>query len=183
MKIIKFIKSKLRPNYGTNLANLLDKGFKVGKNFNMEHGCIIDDSHFWHIEIGDNVTLAPRVHILAHDASTKMYLNYTKIKNVKIGNNVFIGAGSIIMPGVEIGDGSIIGAGSVVTKHVPSNSVYAGNPAKFICFSSDYIARQKQLMNQHNTFDEDYTVRRNIDQEKMGLMKKAVEDVGVGFVI
>src|SRR3954468_16533976 len=89
------------PDY---LAMLQKKGFKTGKNFNMRDGCIIDFSHSWHIEIGDNVTLAPRVHIIAHDASTWEFLGYSKVKNVVIGNRVFIGAGSIILPGVTIGD-------------------------------------------------------------------------------
>jgi maltose O-acetyltransferase len=59
-----------------------------------------------------------------------MYLNYTKIGLVKIGDNVFIGAGSIILPNVKIGNNVIIGAGSIVTKDVPDNSLVAGNPAK-----------------------------------------------------
>ena len=49
-----------------------------------------------------------------------------------IENNVFIGANSMILKGVKIGDRSIIGAGSVVTKNVPSDQIWAGNPAKFI---------------------------------------------------
>jgi maltose O-acetyltransferase len=57
----------------------IEQGLVVGKNFSMFSDVIIDYSHVWHIEIGDDVTLAPRVHILAHDASTKKYLNYTRI--------------------------------------------------------------------------------------------------------
>ncbi|WP_253200562.1 DapH/DapD/GlmU-related protein [Clostridium sp. CF012] len=101
-----------------NTEQLIKMGLKVGKNFNRLGGCIIDDSHCWLITIGDNVTLAPRVHILAHDASTKMYLDVTKIGLVDIGNNVFIGAGSIILPNVKIGNNVIIGAGSIVTKDI-----------------------------------------------------------------
>ena len=82
---------------------------------------LIDDSHAWLIEIGDNVTLAPRVHILAHDASTKLYLGYTKIGRVRIGNDVFIGHVTIILPGVTIGDNVVIGAGSVVKSDIPDN--------------------------------------------------------------
>ena len=63
-------------------------GLRVGVNFNRLNGVIIDPAHCWLITIGDNVTLAPRVHILAHDASTKNYLNFTKIGRVNIGNNV-----------------------------------------------------------------------------------------------
>lgn len=50
---------------------LIKMGLKVGENFNRQSGCIIDYAHCWLISIGNNVTLAPRVHILAHDASTK----------------------------------------------------------------------------------------------------------------
>ncbi|MBE9663744.1 acyltransferase [Mucilaginibacter myungsuensis] len=53
-------------------------------------------------------------------------------KAINIGDDVFIGANSIILKGVNIGDRSVIGAGSVVTKNIPSNQVWAGNPAKFI---------------------------------------------------
>ena len=53
-------------------------------------------------------------------------------KPVVIGNDVFIGAKSIILKGVTIGENSVIGAGSVVTKSVPANQIWAGNPAKFI---------------------------------------------------
>lgn len=90
-------------------------GLKVGTNFARLHGVILDPAHCWLIEIGNNVTLAPRVHVLAHDASTKFYLDYAKIGRVRIGNNVFIGAESVILPNVEIGDNVIVGANSTVT--------------------------------------------------------------------
>ncbi|HWT65859.1 MAG TPA: DapH/DapD/GlmU-related protein, partial [Terracidiphilus sp.] len=51
---------------------------------------------------------------------------------VRVGRNVFIGTGSIVLKGVEIGDGSVIGAGSVVTKSIPANCIAAGNPCKVI---------------------------------------------------
>ena len=53
-------------------------------------------------------------------------------KPIHIGKRVWVGSGSIVLPGVTIGDNSIIGAGSIVTKDVPSNVIVAGNPAKFI---------------------------------------------------
>lgn len=53
-------------------------------------------------------------------------------KPVKIGRNVWIGSNSTILPGVTVGDNAVIGAGSVVTKDIPENTVFAGNPAKFI---------------------------------------------------
>jgi len=111
------------------LPKFIHRGLKIGKNFNRMGGVIIDPMHCYHITIGDNVTLAPRVHILAHDASTYTFLGKTRAANVYIGNNVFIGASSIVLPGVTIGDNVIIGAGSIVTKNIPNDSVAVGNPA------------------------------------------------------
>ena len=89
--IVDKIKAKIR---GTiDLDKLKKDGLIFGKNFDTQYGVIIDPGHCWLIEIGDNVTLAPRVHILAHDASMKKFLGYTKIAPVKIGNNVFVGGG------------------------------------------------------------------------------------------
>ena len=70
-------------------------GLTVGKNFNVQNYSSIDISHCWLISIGDNVTLAPYSQILAHDASTYNFIKYTKVSDVKIGNNVFVGAGAI----------------------------------------------------------------------------------------
>ncbi|WP_347548672.1 hypothetical protein ABFG93_14175 [Pseudalkalibacillus hwajinpoensis] len=83
----------------------------MGKNCHGLAGCTIDYAHCWLIEIGDNVTFAPQAYLLAHDASTKRYLDYTKIAKIKIGNNVFIGARALIMPEVSIGKNTIV-AGS-----------------------------------------------------------------------
>lgn len=132
------------------LPKFINRGLKVGKNFCRMGGVIIDPSHCFQIEIGDNVTLAPRVHILAHDTSTYMHLGYTRSANVRIGNQVFIGASTIVLPGVSIGDRVIIGAGSVVTKDIPSNSVAVGNPARVICSIDAYLEKERAKMNEEN---------------------------------
>lgn len=136
-----------------HLEKLIKRGLKVGKNFNRMGGVIIDPSHCYHITIGDNVTLAPRVHILAHDASTRMFLGKTRAANVTIGNYVFVGAGSIILPGVHIGNRVIIGAGSIVTKDIPDNSLAVGNPAKVVCGIDEYLAKEKAKMQSDNMFN------------------------------
>ena len=127
MRLIKELLYRFRGDYTTE--KLISMGMKVGKNFGRLNGVILDPSHCWLIEIGDDVTLAPRVHILCHDASTKKFLGYTKIGRVTIGNNVFIGAESVVLPGVTIGAGCVIAAGSVVTSDIPENSIAAGVPA------------------------------------------------------
>lgn len=164
------------------IDELKKRGLQVGSNFYMQQGCIIDPSHCHHIEIGDNVSLAPNVHILAHDASTWWFLEYSRIRNTKIGNRVFIGTGTIIMPGVTIGNDVIVGAGSVVTKDIPDNCVYAGNPAKFLVNTDVYIAREKAKMNAENTFGEEFTVEQNVSENNRELLKNMAEKHGTAFL-
>ena len=163
------------------IAALKKKGLKVGSNFYMQENCAIDFSHSWHIEIGDDVSLAPNVHILAHDASTWWFLGYTKIKNVKIGNKVFIGARSIILPGVSIGNNVIVGAGSVVTKDIPDNSVFAGNPAKYIMDTDVYIAREKEKMNAENCFGREYSEANDVSDEMKQQIKQMATKYGTAY--
>lgn len=123
LEIIKKYRNKLIKE--ENIDDLIKEGLIIGKNFNIQKGCILDKSHCWLIEIGDDVTLAPRVHILAHDASTKRELGYTKIGKVKIGNNVFIGANTTILPNVRIGNNVVVGANSLVSKDILDNTIVA----------------------------------------------------------
>lgn len=129
-------------------------GFRAGKNFQYNGGYPIDSNWPWLISVGDNVTLATGVKLLAHDASTAKTGVHTKIGIVEIGNNVFIGAGSIVLCNTRIGDNVIIGAGSVVTHDIPSNSVYAGNPAEFISTFQEYQAKHQENQNCHPLFRE-----------------------------
>lgn len=120
-------------------------GFTAGKNFQYNSGYPIDANWPWLISVGDDVMLSSNVRILAHDASTGKAGAHTKIGIVRIGNNVFIGADSIVLCNTRIGDNVIIGAGSVVTHDVPSNSIYAGNPARFVCSFDEF--QEKHLKN------------------------------------
>ena len=178
-KLIKEFIYRIRGEY--TVDKLIKMGLTVGKNFNPQLGFELDPSHCHLIEIGDNVTFGPHVQILAHDASMYAYLGYTKIGRVRIGDNVFIGAGSIVMPNVTIGKNSVIGAGSIVTKSVPEGCVYAGNPAKIICKTSDFIMRNKKNMETCKIYDESYTLRGNVSDEKK---KEQKDDLinGIGYV-
>ena len=86
------------------------------------------------ITIDDKTMIGPNVTICTvnHFASPEKRHEDNIIQPVKIGKNVWIGAGAVILPGVTVGDNSIIAANSVVNRNVPANSLYAGTPARFI---------------------------------------------------
>ena len=179
MNLIKELLYRLRGDYTTE--KLISMGMTVGTNFQRLHGVILDPAHCWLITIGNNVTIAPRVHILCHDASTKQFLNYTKIGNVTIGDNVFIGAESVVLPGVTIGNNVIVGANSTVTHDVPDGVVVAGSPAKIICSLDDYLTKERTRMETAPCYGEDYTLRQNVSMEKR-MEQKAALNGKIGYI-
>ena len=127
------------------------------------------------------MTLAPRVHILCHDASTKTFLNYTKIGRVSIGDNVFIGAESVVLPGVTIGSNVVIGANSTVTHDIPENSVAVGSPARVVSSLDAYLKKEQARMETSPCYGEDYTLRKNVSMEKRMQQKKDL-DGKIGYI-
>lgn len=100
------------------------------------------------VEIGDNVTITSGVKLLTHDGATCLVKSkdggrFQSYGRIKIGNNVFIGVNTIVMPGVCIGDNVVVAAGSIVTKSIETNKIVGGNPAKFICEFHDYEKKIK----------------------------------------
>jgi maltose O-acetyltransferase len=164
------------------LEELIARGLTVGKNFYMQNEVLIDKSHCQHITIGDDVTLAPRVYILAHDASTKRHLGYTKIGKVTIGDRVFIGAASVILPGVTIGSDVVIGVGSVVTRDIPHGAVAAGVPAKVIGTLDEYLLKRKQEMERFPCFGEEYTIGGGVTKEMIDEMNRRMKE-RFGFIV
>ncbi len=126
-----------------------EHGFTSGENFACYSAYAVDGNLPWLVSVGDNVTLASNVRLLAHDASTVKGCELTKIGIVEVGNNVFIGADSIVLCNTRIGDNVVIGAGSVVTRDIPSNCVYAGNPAKFVCTFDEFKERHLKNLESH----------------------------------
>lgn len=160
------------------VERLTKKGLILGENVSIQNDVSIDVSHCHLITIGSNVTLAPRVIILAHDASTKRIIGYTKIGNVSIGDYSFIGAGSIILPNVKIGNHVIIGAGSVVTKDIPDNSVAAGNPAKVIMTYDEYKKKNEKFLKNSNKYDSSYHSKNLNNNQKEEMRKKLEGKIG-----
>ena len=164
------------------LETLKRNGLKVGKNFSMRSECIIDYSLPWLISIGDNVEFAPRVHVLAHDGSlNKTSVKHTKIGLVSIGNNVFVGAGTIILPNVKIGNNVIIGAGSIVNKDIPDNSVAVGNPIKVISNILEYEKKNMELLEKRPLFKRSYRLENNVTDKQKKEMVEKLKD-GIGFI-
>ena len=147
---IKKIIMREKYNSDTYIQFLRKLGVKIGENCTIyvPSKTEIDITNPFMLEIGDNVKITTGVKILTHDFSWSVTSGLDgfitgSIGAVSIGNNVFIGMGSIITRNVEIGDNVIIGAGSVVTHNCESNSVYAGIPAKKIMSIEDYHKKRK----------------------------------------
>ena len=134
-EIIGKLFGKTKENFCVTAPFYCDYGYniEIGENFYSNHNLVILDGA--KVEIGDNVFIAPNCcittagHPINIDERNRG-LGYAY--PIKIGNNVWIGAGANILPGVTIGDNVTIGAGSVVNKSIPANSIAVGNPCKVI---------------------------------------------------
>lgn len=133
--VLKKLIGKTKKNFRIEQPFMCDYGYniEIGENFYANHNLIILDVN--KVTFGDNVFVAPNCsfytsgHPLEYEIRNKG-LEYAKPINV--GNNVWIGGNVCVLPGVTIGDNVVIGAGSVVTKDIPSGVVAVGNPCKVI---------------------------------------------------
>ena len=139
-------------------------GAKIGDNCKF-YNVNLDYGHAYLISIGDG-TILTNCTILSHDASMHNYVKKTKVGHVNIGKNCFIGYGSIIMPNITIGDNCIIGAGSIVTKNVEQGKVVAGNPARVICNTEEFISKHKQNMNKVPVFNKYWKYKSKKEKEE-----------------
>jgi acetyltransferase-like isoleucine patch superfamily enzyme len=125
------------------------------------------------VTIGSHVTITGNVQFITHDGGVWVFRDefpeIDVLGRIIIGNNVFIGFNSIIMPGVTVGDNVVIGAGSVVTKNIPSNSVVAGVPAKVISTFESY--KEKSIKNSLNTKNITPEKKREIVKNKLKIGK------------
>ena len=105
----------------------------IGTSF-FNQGCSITCMD--NIQIGDNCLFGPNVVVVDHDHeygyTDERRGNHYRKDPISIGNNVWIGGGAIILPGVIIGDNVVIGAGSVVTKNIPDNVIAVGSPCRVV---------------------------------------------------
>ena len=121
-----FIEPPLHANWGGHHVHL---GKNVYANFNLT---LVDDTHIYigdYTMIGPNVVIATGGHPLLPELRKQ---GYQYNASVRIGRNCWLGAGVIIVPGITIGDNVVIGAGSIVTKDIPSNMLAVGNPCRVL---------------------------------------------------
>lgn len=156
-RILKELLGQVGENYLIELPFHTDYGFnvKLGDNFFANNNLTLLDPA--PIEIGNDVLIASNVGIYtaghALDPELRLRTGAEYAIPVKIGNNVWIGAGVTVCPGVTIGDNSVIGAGSVVTKSIPSDSLAYGNPAhvvrQFDERDKKYYFKQRQVTQEY----------------------------------
>ncbi|MDQ2177951.1 acyltransferase [Marinifilum sp. D714] len=129
------------------------KGVIMGKNIHFKNRKTVDIdlTRPWLIEIGDNVYFNKNFTLLTHDAVSRLYkikyndfLPLHSTGKVKIGNNVAFAREVTVLKGVTIGDNVFIGHGSLVSKDIPSNCIAVGRPAKAVCTIDEYYEKSKK---------------------------------------
>lgn len=135
----------------------------------------IDPAFGYLITIGNNVTIT-NSKVYAHDASPHIFVGKSKVGKIKIGNNVFIGANSVIMPNVSIGDSVIIGAGTIITRDIPANSIVAGNPSHLIGNTDQFIKKHFSSMRKHPVWDVYW--QNKTDEDKKAMCELLENDFG-----
>jgi len=139
-ELIKKLLGKVSRNFLIESPFQCDYGYNIfiGENFYSNYNCTILDNA--KVTIGDNVMFASNVSLFTaghpiHFEPRKAGIEYAF--PITIGDNVWLGGGVIINPGITIGDNVVIGSGSVVTKDIPSNSMAVGNPCNVIRVITD----------------------------------------------
>ena len=167
-KILKFliknyVKFLIKLSNSYNVANVYRKyfGVTIGNNCRFT-GTPSWGSEPYLIEIGSNVTITQNITFHTHDGGVGLFRHefpgINLFGKIKIGDNVFIGSNTIILPGVRIGNNVVIAAGSVITKDVPDNVIVAGVPAKVIKTVNEY--KEKVLENAIYVYETDSEKRK-----------------------
>ncbi|WP_195543596.1 sugar O-acetyltransferase [Massiliimalia timonensis] len=127
-----YVEPPLHANYGGKFVHF---GKNIYANYNLT---LVDDTHIYvgdYTMFGPNVTVSTAGHPILPELREQAY-QYNM--PVRIGRNCWIGAGVTIVPGITIGDNVVIGAGSIVTKDLPSNVVAVGNPCRILREVDEY---------------------------------------------
>jgi len=110
----------------------------------MNAGCYIQARN--HIKIGHNLRMGPGVGLISSNHALDDYDRHEPQRSIEIGNNVWIGMNSVVLPGISIGDNVAIGSNSVVTENILSNIIAAGNPCKIIHQKESYKGKDYSII-------------------------------------
>jgi maltose O-acetyltransferase len=135
------------------IAQMRRRGLRAEPPIRVGLRTFIDANYAWAIEIGAHTIIANDVRIIAHDAAIKRITGYTEVRQVRIGQRCYLGAGTLVLPGTTIGDEAIIGAGAVVRGEVPPGTVAVGAPARVIASAAELRERHLAEMESHPRFD------------------------------
>jgi maltose O-acetyltransferase len=164
------------------LSRLVAQGLQLGEGTHISDNIYVDGLHPWLITIEDDVTLAPFVSIITHDASLAHHTGQTRLGCVVIGKRAYIGVGAILLPGTTIGEGSVVGAGAVVHGAIPPASLVTGNPAK-VSPLKPAVAWQRASAKRAPTWPrEGWTIHSGITEERKRAQREALADAASGYV-
>ena len=147
---------------------LRKRAYHVGNNVLLVTTSFGGEPYLLNIE--DNVTVALDAKFVTHDASVfhvRRYADYEcyldKVGPITLKENCFVGAYSILLPNTSVGKNSILAAGSVLTKNIPDNEVWGGNPARFIMTTDEYARKtiEKNVQMKYPWIDENGIIEKN----------------------
>ncbi len=161
---------------------LIRHGLRVGRDVYIDDFAAFDHGFLWLISIGDEAVLSAGVRIVAHDGSTKHWTGYIRVGRVDIGRKAYIGAHSIVLPGVTIGDHAIVGAGSVVRDDVAPGAIVMGNPAVQVGTVDRFTAKHRGQIATRPCYPRaGYSAYEHVSAENMRTMRVELAD-GPGYV-
>ncbi len=162
---------------------LQQHGLTLGAHVDIFSPYCFDSIYPGLITVGNYVTISSNVKILAHDASMGYVCSGTcKIGTVTIGDHVFIGQGTTILCNTRIGDYVVIGAGSVVVGDIPSGSVYAGNPARFIKTIDEFREQHDKCITTHPTYSRPWQEFANLSDTEWEALRADLKDT-YGYIV
>lgn len=154
----------------------------IGEKCSIAGDAEFEEAWATHIRIGNEVTVARGARFISHDASTWRELGASRVGVIEIGDRTFIGAYTIVMPNVRIGSDVIVGSGSVVTRDVPNGEVVAGNPARKICTTVEYLEKTKKKLTNAPCFGEEYRRKRGGTVAMRQAMRERMPD-GEAYIV
>lgn len=176
MGLLKWIEVKMaNRNYSSKLAYLRKQGATIGDGprLNCDVGCLGSEPYL--VTIGEKCLFAAGVSFFTHDGGVSVINNLCmtgevkmdKMARITVGDNVYIGANAMIMPGVTIGSNCIIGAGAIVSRNIPDNCVAVGAPARPIKTLEQYYDDAQKRGQLYPTLGMTYEEKRKYLEENV----------------